>query len=284
VNVLFVTLDQFPPTASRVRATAGPHAQPRPTGRAGHPLLPALQPVAPCSRARLPLHRTYQMNNRVVANGTPHDERLDNVALAARRAGLRTRAFRYTDQAWTPAPCGPATAPVGLRGVLRASTPSTRWTRASPLARMAVRPGARCRRRRHRAGHRGRAVVELSASAYQTDQLLEWLLSREGPWFAHMSFWRPHPPYAGQARGRCLRPGRRGAARSHRRTTCTPLHTAALAMPQTAVPREEGAIRRLRAHTTAMVSHGRRATRCIWAGALRARDVVREVIVVTPTR
>jgi arylsulfatase A-like enzyme len=29
-----------------------------------------------------------------------------------------------------------------------------------------------------------------------TDHLIDWLARREGPWFAHASYWRPHPPYA----------------------------------------------------------------------------------------
>ena len=42
------------------------------------------------------------MNNRVVANGTPLDDRFDNVARAARRAGFDPTLFGYTDQGVDP--------------------------------------------------------------------------------------------------------------------------------------------------------------------------------------
>ena len=45
--------------------------------------------AAPCSPARACLYTgLYQMNNRVVRNGSPLDRRFDNLALAARRAGI----------------------------------------------------------------------------------------------------------------------------------------------------------------------------------------------------
>ena len=42
------------------------------------------------------------MNNRVVANGTPLDDRFDNVARMARRAGYAPALFGYTDQGGDP--------------------------------------------------------------------------------------------------------------------------------------------------------------------------------------
>ena len=88
-NVLLITLDQF-------RGDC--------LSAAGHPLVrtPNLDALAaegvrfarhysqasPCAPGRAALYTgTYQMNNRVVANGTPLDSRFDNIALAARRAG-----------------------------------------------------------------------------------------------------------------------------------------------------------------------------------------------------
>ena len=44
----------------------------------------------------------YQLNHRVVANGTPLDARFDNIAHAARRAGYAPTLFGYTDQAVDP--------------------------------------------------------------------------------------------------------------------------------------------------------------------------------------
>ena len=103
-NVLFVTLDQFRGDSY---------------GAAGHPLVrtPNLDAIAaagvrfarhyaqaaPCAPGRAALYTgTYQMNNRVVANGTPLDFGLDNVARAALRAGYHPVMFGYTDQAADP--------------------------------------------------------------------------------------------------------------------------------------------------------------------------------------
>jgi len=103
-NILLITLDQF-------RADC--------LSCAGHPVVrtPALDDLAaqgvrlarhysqaaPCSPGRAALYTgTYQMNNRVVANGTPLDTRLDNIALAARRAGYAPALFGYTDQGVDP--------------------------------------------------------------------------------------------------------------------------------------------------------------------------------------
>ena len=38
--------------------------------------------------------------------------------------------------------------------------------------------------------------AEHGVSAFLTDRLIEWLKRQDGPWFAHASYWRPHPPYA----------------------------------------------------------------------------------------
>ena len=61
-------------------------------------------PAAPCSPARAGLYTgLYQMNNRVVNNGTPLAHRFDNVAKAVRRAGYTPTLFGYTDIAADPA-------------------------------------------------------------------------------------------------------------------------------------------------------------------------------------
>ncbi|MFM7872346.1 MAG: sulfatase-like hydrolase/transferase, partial [Actinomycetota bacterium] len=99
-HVLLITLDQF-------RGDA--------LGSAGHPLVqtPHLDELAahgvrfarhytqstPCAPGRAGLYTgMYQMNHRVVANGTPLDRRFDNVALLANRAGYESVLFGYTDQ------------------------------------------------------------------------------------------------------------------------------------------------------------------------------------------
>src|SRR5690606_994101 len=103
-NVLLITLDQFRGDSLSC---------------AGHPLVrtPNLDALAaegvrlarhysqaaPCAPGRASLYTgMYQMNHRVVANGTPLDARFDTLALAGRRAGYRPAAFGYTDQSIDP--------------------------------------------------------------------------------------------------------------------------------------------------------------------------------------
>ena len=103
-NVLLITLDQFRGDSLSC---------------AGHPLVrtPNLDALAaegvrfarhyaqaaPCAPGRAALYTgTYQMNNRVVANGTPLDCRLDNVARVGLRAGYHPVMFGYTDQGADP--------------------------------------------------------------------------------------------------------------------------------------------------------------------------------------
>ena len=97
-NILFITLDQF-----RGDCLSG----------AGHPVVqtPNLDRLAasgvrlarhysqasPCAPGRASLYTgTYQMNHRVVGNGSPLDDRFDNVARAARRAGCLADPIVFT--------------------------------------------------------------------------------------------------------------------------------------------------------------------------------------------
>ena len=96
MNILLVTLDQF---RGDCFGSAG-HASPAPRTSTGS--LPAACASTTTTARPLLAHRgepvlytgTYQMNNRVVANGTPLDDKFDNLARAARRAGLRPDAVR----------------------------------------------------------------------------------------------------------------------------------------------------------------------------------------------
>jgi arylsulfatase A-like enzyme len=200
-NILLITIDQF-------RADC--------MSCAGHPVVrtPALDNLAsqgirltrhysqaaPCSPGRAALYTgTYQMNNRVVANGTPLDARLDNIAHAARRAGYAPALFGYTDQGVDPRviddPHDPRLSTYegllpGFDPILDMSgwqLPWMQWLNskgydfADPIAALELeheRP------------------TELSASTFLTDGFLGWLGNRSEPWFAHVSYLRPHPPYS----------------------------------------------------------------------------------------
>ncbi len=211
-NILFITADQW-------RADC--------TGYAGHPLVktPNLDRLAadgvaflnhyanaaPCSPARACLYTgLYQMNNRVVRNGSPLDDRFDNIARAARRAGYDPTLFGYTDQ--SPDPRDPAarrSRADHLRGRaarLLGARPAAR--RRTPLALLAAPAGSRFRRssRAHLPVGAPPAEVSSAPSAYSAEQtqtafiageFIRWLGEQQTatPWFAHLSFLRPHPPF-----------------------------------------------------------------------------------------
>ncbi|HZX57031.1 MAG TPA: sulfatase-like hydrolase/transferase [Ilumatobacteraceae bacterium] len=200
-NILLITLDQF-------RADC--------LSCAGHPVVqtPALDDLAsqglrlarhysqaaPCSPGRAALYTgTYQMNNRVVANGTPLDTRFDNIALAARRAGYAPALFGYTDQGVDPRTVDDPDDPrlstyegvlPGFDPVLDMSgwqLPWLQWLNsqgydfADPISALEVE---------------NERPVSLSSSTFLTNGFVDWLADQDQPWFAHLSYLRPHPPYS----------------------------------------------------------------------------------------
>lgn len=208
-NVLLITLDQF-------RADC--------LSAAGHPVVrtPHLDALAadgvrfarhysqaaPCGPGRASLYTgTYQMNHRVVGNGSPLDARFDNVALLARRAGYEPALFGYTDQAIDPRTAeGPDDPRLwtyngilpGFDPVLHVPDDHGPWVAwlaelgvdvsCGPIALLATE---------------GERPEEQSVGAFVTDAAIEWIESRAGagePWFAHVSHLRPHPPYAAPGR------------------------------------------------------------------------------------
>lgn len=212
LNILFITADQW-------RGNC--------TGYAGHKLVktPNLDRLAaegvaflnhfaqaaPCSPARACLYTgLYQMNNRVCRNGTPLDQRFDNIALAARRAGYDPTLFGYTDQSPDPR-AYPADDPVltTYEGVLPGFTarvklpehekPWLSWLRSQGLdlvdhAHAHLPVGAA-------PGSIGNAppayAKEQTQTAFLADEFGRWLGEQDAgrPRFAHLSLLRPHPPF-----------------------------------------------------------------------------------------
>jgi arylsulfatase A-like enzyme len=206
VNILLITLDQF---RGDCLSCAGhpvvrtPHLDRLAAG--GVRLARHYSQAAPCGPGRACHYTgTYQMNNRVVGNGTPLDHRFDNVARAARRAGYRPVLFGYADQAVDPrqvtGPDDPRLTtyqgvPPGFDVELDLPDEQDAWREwlaglgydipgggDAALASEPDRP------------------AEHGVSAFLTDRLLAWLDHQDGPWFAHASYWRPHPPYAAAGR------------------------------------------------------------------------------------
>lgn len=287
MNVVVITLDQF----------RGDHL-----GVGGHPLArtPGLDELAahgvrfarhhaqasPCAPGRASLYTgTYQMNHRVVANGSPLDDRFDNLARLARRAGYDPTLFGYTDQAVDPTTVHDPADPrlrtyegvlpgfgVGL-DLTGAQGPWREW-----LAAQGHDPGSG-------AGDALRSEpdrpAELGVSSFLTDRFLEWSARLDEPWFAHLSYLRPHPPYA---------------AAGHWSTAFSPdevdlpvppppdherlaLHRTMLELFFTAAPTDERELRHMRAQYLGMIGDVDAQLQRIWA-ALRARGQWDDTVVV----
>ncbi len=139
------------------------------------------------------------MNHRVVANGTPLEDRFDNVARAAIRAGYDPVLFGYTDQGIDPATAMSVDDQrlstyegvlPGFTALLPLDGRQEGWVDYLHALGYEVT-----------SGYQGLETESLrpaehSVSAYLTTGLLEWITASEQPWFAHASYIRPHPPYA----------------------------------------------------------------------------------------
>ena len=202
MNVLFVTLDQF---RGDSYAAAGHPLVQTPTldriAREGVRLSRHYSQAAPCSPGRAAIYTgTYQMNNRVVANGTPLPKGLDNIAHVARRAGYDPTLFGYTDQGVDPANAEGIDDPrldsydgvlPGLSVGLYLPESQAGWIQHLRANGYDVPYGWEAAAR----GEPDRPA-ELSLSGFLTSRFLDWLGTQESGWFAHLSYLRPHPPYA----------------------------------------------------------------------------------------
>ncbi|HYF44623.1 MAG TPA: sulfatase-like hydrolase/transferase [Acidimicrobiales bacterium] len=276
MNILLITLDQF-------RGDC--------LSSAGHPLVqtPNLDALAeggvrlarhfsqatPCAPGRACLYTgTYQMNNRVVANGTPLDDRFDNVARAGRRAGYAPALFGYTDQGIDPrvasGPDDPGLsdyegvlpgfdAVLDLAGYMR---PWLDWVRSQGhdvpndiegvLASSGERP------------------AEVSISHFLTDRALAWIDDQTVPWFAHLSYLRPHPPYAAAGHW-AERYDPADVDLPIEARPAHPLHEFAMSHDLAGAPTDEAAMRHLRAQYYGMIGEVDEQLGRLWAG-LRDRE------------
>ncbi|MGC2175747.1 MAG: sulfatase-like hydrolase/transferase [Acidimicrobiales bacterium] len=262
MNVLFITMDQFRGDSY---------------GAAGHPLVatPTLDRVAgegvrlerhfsqaaPCSPGRAALYTgMYQMNNRVVANGTPLTRGFDNLALLGRRAGYDPTLFGYTDQGLDPASANGPNDPrlnyydgilPGFSVGLYLPESQAGWVQYLRDQGYDVDAGWRPLLR----GEPDRPA-EHSLSAFLTTRFLEWLEHQDSGWFAHLSYLRPHPPYAAAGHFATMYDPADvelpiapvDAAQRH------PLHAAALTWEASSAPTDEAAMRRVRAQYYGMIS------------------------------
>ena len=202
MNVLFITLDQF---RGDSYAAAGHPVVKTPTldrvAREGVRLTKHFSQAAPCSPGRAAIYTgTYQMNNRVVANGTPLSSHFDNISLVARRAGYDPTLFGYTDQGVDPNRAEGYDDPrldnydgvlPGFSVGLYLPESQAGWIQYLRMKGYDVPNGwlVACRTEPER-------PAEHSLSGFLTTRFVEWLDTQESGWFAHLSYLRPHPPYA----------------------------------------------------------------------------------------
>lgn len=261
MNVLFVTLDQFRGDTF---------------GAAGHPIVttPNLDRIAregvrlsrhysqaaPCAPGRAALYTgTYQMNNRVVANGTPLSQGTPSVATVARQAGYDPTLFGYTDQGIDPNGAAGNDDPrlddydgvlPGMSVGLYLPESQAGWIQHLRAKGYDVPYGWALALR----GESDRPAED-SLSGFLTTRFLEWLGHQESGWFAHLSYLRPHPPYAAAGHYASMYdPDEVEMPIAPVDGDRHPVHEAALSIDASAAPTSERAMRELRAQYYGMIS------------------------------
>lgn len=212
-NILFITCDQWRGdclSAAGHPAVRTPNADA--LAREGVLFQRHFAGAAPCSPARACLYTgLYQMTNRVCRNGTPMDRRHWNIALAARALGYDPTLFGYTDV--SPDPRDHAAGDPVLttyEGILPGFTarqllPEHQKQWLSWLAARGVDAGAGFPDI-HRPMGVGHPEVSREGPVYSRDEtptafmageFIRWLGEQDAgrPWFAHVSFLSPHPPF-----------------------------------------------------------------------------------------
>ena len=259
-NVLFITLDQFRGDALSLvghPVVRTPHLD-RLAARGVHFAKHYAQ-AAPCAPGRASLYTgTYQMRHRVLGNGTPLDDRFDNVARVARRAGRIPVLFGYTDQAVDPRLTASGDDPrlwtyegilAGFEAGLHLPTHHEPWRRwlvsqghedpgsgLAALATEAERP------------------AEHGVSAFLTDRIIEYLRGATSPWFVHASYLRPHPPRSAAGHWSTAYDPREVGEPVPVSTWRHPFHDFALGLDAVAAPSDPMQLREERAQYFGMIS------------------------------
>jgi arylsulfatase A-like enzyme len=215
LNVLFITADQWRGDC----LSALGHAvvkTPNLDALAGQGVLFArhFANTAPCGPSRTTLHTgLYLQNHRSGTNGTPLDARHTNWALESAKLGYDPVLFGYTDTSrdprgepddspWLRTYEGPLP---GVRAVCHLDAQPTPWT--DWLAAKGYETPANAQ-----AAYGWRAPgpeyedgapeprplafpAEVDDVAFLTGQLIDYLKAAKGPFLAHLSLLRPHPPF-----------------------------------------------------------------------------------------
>jgi len=171
--------------------------------------------AVPCGPSRASVYTgMYMHNHRSLLNGTPLDIRHTNIALEMRKSGYKPALFGYTDVSADPRQYPPADYTVkSYEGVLPGFVPVSHVNSfAKPwLADLKAKgyevpdhagemlkpksdfPGAE---NMGKTFPPARFKAEDSGTAFLVDEAIKYLSVRQNkPWFVHMSFISPHPPY-----------------------------------------------------------------------------------------
>lgn len=260
LNILLITLDQFRGDCLSI---------------AGHPVVktPHLDRLAqsgvrfarhysqasPCAPGRASLYTgMYQMNHRVVANGTPLDSSFDNVALMARRAGYQPVLFGYTDQSIDPRVASGPDDPrlSSYEGVLPGFDVELDLTQNFDAWREWLQEKGFDSNQdvRHLLATENERPSDVSVSTFLTDHLLNWMSEQKQGWFAHASFIRPHPPYSAAGEYSTMyEPSETGEPISVA-DEVHPFHEIMLAFDTTKAPTDPDELAHMRAQYFGMVS------------------------------
>jgi arylsulfatase A-like enzyme len=212
MNILFITADQW--RGDCLSSLGHPHVK--------TPNLDALAAggvsfkrhyaqATPCGPSRTCLYTgMYLHNHGSLINGTPLDARHTNVAKEARKAGYKPALFGYTDTALDPRHYeiddGYEGVLPGMIPIAHDNGPRKMWL-ADLKAKGYEIPEGRLDIYRPQpdyagAENKGKTYsppvfkAEDSRSAFLVDEAIKYISVRhEKPWFIHMSFFSPHPPY-----------------------------------------------------------------------------------------
>jgi arylsulfatase A-like enzyme len=219
-NVLLITADQF--RGDALSALGHPNVRTPNLDRlaaSGVHFVRHYAQASPCgpSRASL-LTGLYMMNHRSVRNGTPLDARHATLPGELRKAGLAPTLFGYTDTSLDPRERDPADPALktyegvmpGFDVGLYMSEHPKAWlayleAQGYAIPKSGSRPWYKPDAKGDAGADRGATWApafykkEHSETSFLTDAALRHLAHPAEPWFVHVSYIKPHPPFVATA-------------------------------------------------------------------------------------
>ena len=217
-NVLFITADQW--RGSCLSALGHPVVKTPNLDRlaaSGVLFSQHYAQSAPCSPSRASIHTgMYLKNHRVCNNGTPLDRRFTNIAQEARKCGFDPVLFGYTDTALDPRDLAEndprrttyETELPGYRlgqGLTEAPLSWVQWLADKGYS---TPEDPQCKDIYHQFDDQNRQdkrgvgylpapySAEHTETAFLNEKVMQYIdVKADEPWFIHLSWLRPHPPF-----------------------------------------------------------------------------------------